>query len=88
MHIELAIVGGHVLMGTDAPESMGFSVKFGNNCYINLEPDTKSELKKLFDALSQDGIIEMPLEEMFWGALFGSCKDKFGVNWMFNCSEK
>ena len=88
MHIELPIVGGHVLMGTDAPESMGFNVKFGNNCYINLEPDTKIELKRLFDALSQNGIIEMPLEEMFWGALFGSCKDKFGVNWMFNCSEK
>jgi hypothetical protein len=24
MHVELAILGGHVLMGTDAPESMGF----------------------------------------------------------------
>jgi len=30
MHIELPILGGHVLMGTDAPESMGFKVNFGN----------------------------------------------------------
>jgi PhnB protein len=31
MHIELPILGGYLLMGTDAPESMGFSVNFGNN---------------------------------------------------------
>ena len=43
MHIELAITGGHVLMGTDAPESMGFNVNFGNNIYLNLEPDTRAE---------------------------------------------
>lgn len=34
MHIELPIVGGHMLMGTDAPESFGFSVNFGNNGHI------------------------------------------------------
>ena len=88
MHIELAILGGYVLMGTDAPESMGFKVNFGNNVYINLEPDTKAETKKLFDALATGGKITMPLEDMFWGAYFGSCTDKFGVQWMFNCVEK
>ena len=31
MHVELPILGGHLLMGTDAPESMGFSVAVGNN---------------------------------------------------------
>ncbi len=30
----------------------------------------------------------MELQEMFWGAYFGSCTDQFGVQWMFNCSEK
>ena len=88
MHIELPIVGGHVLMGTDAPESMGFKVNYGNNIYINLEPDTRKETKRLFDALSAGGKIEMELQDMFWGAYFGSCTDKFGVQWMFNCVEK
>jgi PhnB protein len=88
MHIELPIVGGHVLMGTDAPESMGFKVNFGNNIYISLEPDTKAETKKLFDALSLGGKITMELQDMFWGAYYGSCTDKFGVQWMFNCPEK
>jgi len=86
MHVELAIVGGHVLMGTDAPESMGFKVAFGNNVHINLEPDTKAETKALFDQLSAGGVVTMPLQVMFWGAYYGSCTDKFGVHWMFNCT--
>lgn len=88
MHIELPILGGHRLMGTDAPESMGFNMNFGNNVHINLEPDTREETKSLFEALSKGGNITMELQEMFWGDYFGSCTDKYGVQWMFNCSEK
>lgn len=88
MHIGLPILGGHMLMGTDAPESMGFKVNFGNNVYINLEPDTRAETDKLFAALSAGGKVEMPLQEMFWGDYFGSLTDKYGVQWMFNCASK
>jgi PhnB protein len=88
MHIELSILGGHILMGTDAPESMGFKVNFGNNMYIMLEPDTRTETKKLFDALSNGGKITMQLKDEFWGAYYGSCIDKYGVQWMFNCTQK
>ena len=88
MHIELPIIGGHILMGTDAPETMGFNVNFGNNIHINIEPDTRAETKKLFVALSAGGKVTMELQDMFWGAYFGSCTDKFGVQWMFNCIEK
>ena len=88
MHVVLPILGGHMLMGTDAPESLGFSVKHGNNIYINLEPDTRKETERLFKALSEGGKIEMALQEMFWGDYFGSCKDKYGVQWMFNCTSK
>jgi PhnB protein len=75
-------------MGTDAPESMGFHVREGNNVYINLEPDTRAETDRLFKGLSEGGTVEMELQEMFWGDYFGSCKDKFGVQWMFACSSK
>ncbi|MEK7644459.1 MAG: VOC family protein [Patescibacteria group bacterium] len=88
MHIMLPILGGHLLMGTDAPESMGFTVTRGNNVYISLEPDTRADTDRLFSELSAGGKVEMPLAEMFWGDYFGSCADKFGVQWMFNCSEK
>lgn len=88
MHIELPIVGGHVLMGTDAPESMGFTVNKGNNVSIMLEPDTRLETKQLFEALSDGGLVTMELQDMFWGDYYGACTDKFGIQWMFNCSEK
>ncbi|MDX9883986.1 MAG: VOC family protein [Prolixibacteraceae bacterium] len=88
MHVSLPILGGHVLMGTDAPESMGFKVNMGNNVYINLQPDTREETRRLFHALSEGGTVEQDLQDMFWGDYYGSCRDKFGVQWMFNCSEK
>ncbi len=75
-------------MGTDASESMGFATKFGNNVYINLEPDTRAEADHLFNALSAGGKVEMAMADMFWGAYFGSFTDKFGVGWMVNCANK
>jgi PhnB protein len=88
MHIALPILGGHVLMGTDAPESMGFKMNFGNNVHISLGPDTREETKRLFDAISEGGTVTMELQDMFWGDYFGSCVDKYGVQWMFNCAVK
>jgi PhnB protein len=34
------------------------------------------------------GRIELPLQDMFWGAKFGMLTDAFGVSWMFNCDKK
>ena len=84
MHIELAITGGHILMGTDAPASMGFTLVKGNNMNINLEPDSKAETLRLFNALSAGGTVTMELQDTFWGAYYGSCIDKFRIPWMFN----
>jgi PhnB protein len=88
MHIVLPLIGGHRLHGTDAPESMGFTVTFGNSVYIMLEPDTKEEADKLFAGLSEGGEIEMDMADQFWGDYFGSFKDKFGIGWMINVSGK
>ncbi len=88
MHVALPLLGGMVLMGTDAPESMGFTVTHGNNVYINLLPDTRAEADRLFNALSDGGVIEMLMQDMFWGDYFGSLTDKFGIHWMVNTSKK
>ena len=88
LHVQLPILGGHVLMATDAPKEMGMTLTQGNNMHICLEPETKAETKKLFDALSEGGNIVMPLADMFFGSYFGECTDRFGINWMFNCIEK
>ena len=75
-------------MATDAPESMGLKVDLGNNMHINLEPESRAEAKRLFDTLAEGGNVTMPIQDMFWGAYFGSCTDKFGINWMVNFSSK
>jgi PhnB protein len=82
MHICLPILGGHKLMGTDAPESMGFTLNQGNNVYISLHPDSREEADRIFSALMEGGQIELPLQDMFWGAYYGSGKDQFGIQWM------
>lgn len=81
MHIALPI-GDSILMGTDALESLGQKVNFGNNSYICIQPESKEEADRIFKELSEGGEMEMPLEEQDWGAYFGCFIDKFGVKWM------
>lgn len=52
LHVGLPILGGIMLMGSDAPASMGFQVKQGNNTYISLHPDSRAEADRLFKELS------------------------------------
>jgi PhnB protein len=84
MHIALPIGNGNTLMATDSLESMGQKLTVGNNFYICLAPESKEEAEKLFNGLSAGGKIEMPLQDMFWGAYYGSFSVKFGVQWMVN----
>lgn len=88
MHVALPILGGHVLMGTDCVGSWGMTATSGNNMSINLNPDTRVETERLFNALSEGGKVTMALQDMFWGDYFGSWVDKFGISWMVNCAEK
>lgn len=88
MHVALPILGGHMLMGTDTPESMGFTPNAGNNMHISLDPDNRADTERLFKALSEGGKVDTPLQDMFWGDYFGSLTDRFGIQWMFNCTSK
>ncbi len=83
MHISLP-VGANVLMGSDALASQGGGVSVGNNFSISYAPPSREETERLFAALSDGGFVKMELQDTFWGAYFGMCTDKFGVNWMLN----
>jgi len=88
MHVALPILGGHLLVGTDAPESLGFKVVQGNNVYIAIHTDSRADADKFFHKLASGGVVEMPMTDMFWGDYYGSLADKFGVKWMVNYSSK
>jgi PhnB protein len=51
---------------------------------LSLGPKDVNEAKRLFDALSQGGKVEVPLEKAFWGAMFGMFTDKYGIDWIVN----
>lgn len=82
-HVALPILGGTQIMATDMLESMGQTIKEGNNFTISLTPDTKEEADRLYNELSDGGADAVPPHEEFWG-YWGTCKDRFGIRWMFN----
>lgn len=88
MHVGLPILGGHVLMGTDVLEGMGGGLTMGTNVSIMLQPDTRDEADELFGRLSDGGTNITPMQDMFWGDYYGSCRDRFGVCWMIDVSSE
>jgi PhnB protein len=87
MHVALPILGGTEIMGTDMLESMGHKLIEGNNVTISLNPDTKGEADRLYQELSKGGADGVAPHDEFWG-YWGTCKDRFGIRWMFNVSSQ
>ena len=84
MHVALPIGNGSMLMATDAIESFGKKLVEGTNFSISINAESEEEATKLFNGLSEGGVVEMPLQKTFWGAYFGIWKDKLGIQWMVN----
>lgn len=84
MHIALPIDANTTLMASDILPSAGHVLSEGNNVQLSLHPESREEADNLFSALSEGGNVEMPMEDTFWGAYFGSFTDKFGIKWMIN----
>ena len=87
IHISLPIGKGNVLMASDNLESMGHEIIAGDNFHICIHTENEKETDKLFKALSANGKTEMPLNKTFWGAYFGMCRDKFGIQWMISYDQ-
>ena len=80
MHVALPI-GSSILMGSDT-FSLNPPVAVGNNFSISIDADGRERCDELFAKLSDGGSVMMPLQDVFWGAYFGQCTDRFGINWM------
>jgi len=79
------VVGGQLLMGSDAPpghfqQPQGFSV--------SLLVDEPEDAERIFHTLAENGTVKMPLQKTFWAIRFGMLVDRFGIPWMVNCEEK
>jgi PhnB protein len=83
LHSELS-VGDGVLTAADVPvdkyhRPQGFSVT------LNIRDSSDAE--RIFPALSENGSVQLPLQETFWAARFGMLVDRFGIPWMINCGK-
>jgi PhnB protein len=83
MHAELS--GGEAkLFASDTKEASGEAKKI----HLCLGGDDEAKMTKIFEGLSDGGKVFQPLQKMFWGDMFGSVTDKYGVEWMMNISLK
>lgn len=74
--------GALVIMASDCRP--GEPAVIGNNVSLSITGTSKDQLTDVFNKISAGGHTTMPLQDTFWGAYFGMCTDKFGINWMFN----
>jgi PhnB protein len=74
--------GPLVLQGSDMVSEKGL-VK-GNAISLSLNCSTEDEIRNFYQKLSSGGEATHPLENTFWGALFGDLTDKFGNHWLLH----
>jgi PhnB protein len=85
MHATMNLMGAYVMF-SDAMEKR--NVQFGDNFSISVNCKSDGDVDRLLDAMSTGGQVTMAADDTFWGARFGMCTDKFGVNWMFNYDKE
>lgn len=72
-----------MIMGTDATTAHPYPGVSGAHVVVNVHEPAEAE--RVFGALSENGRVEMPMQETFWARRFGMAVDRFGVPWMVNC---
>ena len=83
MHASMS-VGDTRLMCSDAPPGQ-YSQPQGLSVAIGLNDAAKGE--QIFNALAENGTVQMPYQATFWAAGFGMCVDRFGIPWMVNVEQ-
>ena len=82
MHVILPLGKDNILMGSDViMKRDGEKFTFGDNFHLAISAESKEEADNLYNTLSMQGKIEMPIAESPWGSYFAMFRDKFGVQW-------
>jgi len=74
--------GSLVLMWSDMVSDQG--VIRGNTVSLMLNCSSEEEIKNCYSNLSNGGEATHPLENTFWGAVFGDLTDKYGNHWLLH----
>jgi PhnB protein len=77
-------VGNFLLMGADSPPDQYEQPK---GISLTLHYEDTAEARRIFDALAENGSVQMPFQKTFWAEGFGMCVDQFNIPWMINSGE-
>lgn len=75
-----------IIMGSDMVDQSGYTK--GNNVALAMSCSSEEEIRSLFDKLSKGGRVLQALKEEFWGAIFGTMEDQYGIRWMLNYNKE
>jgi len=80
MHAALVLANGGLLMASDDPSATEAGPKTGIS--VSYSAADGDDAARVFEALSKDGEVQMPLGPTSWSPAFGMCIDRFGIPWM------
>jgi len=83
LHARL-VVGDQVLLASDAPPGRYEKPK---GFFVHVPVKDMAEAERIFQALAEDGTIQMPIQQTFWAPSFGMLVDRFGIPWMVHCER-
>ena len=85
MHAALTLDNGGLLMASDDPTTTDDGPKTGIR--VSMTADNADEARRIFEALSKDGEVQLPIGETSFSPAFGMCVDRFGTPWMVNTAQ-
>ena len=88
MHIALPIGTGAMLIANDVPEVLGRVNEHENRSKILVGTESKEEADRLFTGLSAGGEVEGSMGGSPWGSYAGMFRDKYGIEWIIEFSDK
>jgi len=77
------VAAGASIMGSDAMENLDGKATTS----VNIEVDSIEEAERVFAAMSEGGLVRMPIAESPWARRFGMFDDRYGQPWMVNCMK-
>lgn len=84
-HIALPLNNDTCLLGSDIADATNLST--GNNVKISISTDSTEEAERMFNALLEGGTEKVPLTDSYWGLLYGSLIDQFGIHWLIEVPD-
>lgn len=83
MHATVRIGDARLMASDGCGETSRFS-----GFTLSLTLPSETAVHRAFDALAEDGQVQMPLSKTFWSSCFGMLTDRFGVGWMVSVAEE